>query len=100
MGWSERHSRRTVGRGNAVERCLERISEAASKLSTEAERLAPGPPWRAVRSFGNVMRHAYDQVEPDRIWEIVTRDLPLIESAVTAALQRLGAAGEGTREER
>jgi uncharacterized protein with HEPN domain len=62
---------------DAVERCLERISEAASKLGAEAERLAPGPPWQAVRSFGNVLRHAYDQIDPARIWEIVTRDLPL-----------------------
>jgi uncharacterized protein with HEPN domain len=73
---------------DAVERCLERISEAASKLGVEAERLAPGPPWQAVRSFGNVLRHAYDQVDPNRIWEIVTRDLTLLESAVTATLRR------------
>jgi uncharacterized protein with HEPN domain len=52
---------------DAVERCLERISEAASKLGEEADRLAPGPPWHAVRSFGNVIRHAYDQVDPARI---------------------------------
>jgi uncharacterized protein with HEPN domain len=66
---------------DAIERCLERISEAASKLGTEAERLAPGPLWQAVRSFGNVLRHAYDQVDPARIWEIVTRDLPLLETS-------------------
>jgi uncharacterized protein with HEPN domain len=70
---------------DAVERCLERISEAAAKLGANAERLAPGPPWQAVRSFGN----AYDQVDPARIWEIVTRDLSLLESAATAALRSL-----------
>lgn len=74
---------------DAVERCLERISEAATKLGTEAERLAPGPPWQAVRSFGNVLRHAYDQVDPVRIWEIVNQDLALLEAAVTNALQSL-----------
>jgi uncharacterized protein with HEPN domain len=74
---------------DAVERCLERISEASTKLGTEAERLAPGPPWQAVRSFGNVLRHAYDQIDPARIWEIVKRDLPLLESAVIAALRSL-----------
>jgi len=74
---------------DAVERCLERISEAAAKLGAEAERLAPGPPWQAVRSFGNIMRHAYDQVDATRIWEIVTRDLPVLESAASAALREL-----------
>jgi uncharacterized protein with HEPN domain len=78
---------------DAVERCLERISEAAAKLGAEAERLAPGPPWQAVRSFGNVVRHAYDQIDPARIWEIVTRDLPVLESASAAALGALKQAG-------
>ena len=54
-------------------------------------------PWRAVRTFGNVLRHAYDQVDPAirrsgdpaRIWEIVTGDLPLMAEAAEAALLRL-----------
>ena len=75
---------------DAVERCLERLSEAATKLGDQADILAPGPPWRAVRALGNVLRHAYDQVEPSRIWEIVTRDLPQMATAVEAGLDRLG----------
>jgi hypothetical protein len=35
---------------DAVERCLERVSEAASKLGEAADELAPGPPWKAVRA--------------------------------------------------
>jgi uncharacterized protein with HEPN domain len=38
------------------------ISESARRLGTEAEALAPGPPWRAIRDLGNVLRHAYDDV--------------------------------------
>jgi uncharacterized protein with HEPN domain len=74
---------------DAVERCLERLSEAASKLGRQADELAPGPAWHAVRAFGNVLRHAYDQVDPARIWEIVTRDLPDLVAAAEAALARL-----------
>ncbi len=74
---------------DAVERCLERLSEAATKLGSQAEELAPGPPWPAVRAFGNVLRHAYDQVDPSRIWEIATGDLPLMAAAVEEALRRL-----------
>jgi uncharacterized protein with HEPN domain len=83
---------------DAVERCLERISEAATKLGTEAEQLAPGPPGQAVRSFGNVLRHAYDQVDPVRTWEIASRDLPQLEFAVTTALRSLE--GEAERKEK
>jgi uncharacterized protein with HEPN domain len=74
---------------DAVERCLERISEAASKLGPQAEQLAPGQPWSAVRAFGNVLRHTYDQVDPARIWEIVTQDISGLGSAVESALVRL-----------
>ena len=74
---------------DAVERCLERLSEAATKLGAQAEELAPGPPWMAVRAFGNVLRHAYDQVDPARIWEIVTGDLTPMAEAAEAVLLRL-----------
>jgi uncharacterized protein with HEPN domain len=72
-------------RRDAIERCLQRISEAAVKLGTRAEQLAPGPPWQAIRALGNVLRHAYDQVEPQRMWEIITRDLPTLRAAVVVA---------------
>lgn len=74
---------------DAVERCVERLSEAAAKLGTQAEELAPGPPWQAIRSFGNVLRHAYDQVDPARLWEIATQDLPQLTASAEAALERL-----------
>jgi uncharacterized protein with HEPN domain len=61
---------------DAVERCLERVSEAASKLGPQAEILAPGPLWPDVRGLGNVPRHAYDRVDPAKIWKIITNDLP------------------------
>jgi uncharacterized protein with HEPN domain len=35
------------------------------------------------------MRHAYDRVDPVRIWEIVTHDLPLPEAAAIAGLRSL-----------
>lgn len=63
------------------------------KLGTEAEALAPGPPWPAIRALGNVLRHAYDQIDPERVWEIVTRDLPPLRTAVEHAMARLDAEG-------
>jgi uncharacterized protein with HEPN domain len=75
----------------AVGRCLERLSEAATKLGAQADELAPGPPWPAVRAFRNILRHAHDQVDPTRIWEIATGDLPRM-AAAEAALQHLDTA--------
>jgi len=36
-----------------------------------------------------VLRHAYDQVDPARIWEIATRDLPDLAVAVEVALRNI-----------
>ena len=79
---------------DAVERCLERLSAAATKLGLQADELAPGLSWPAVRAFANVLRHAYDQVDPARIWEIATGDLPRMATAAEAALRRLDEAQE------
>ena len=67
---------------DAVERCLARISEAAVKLGDERTRLdAPDLPWRQIRDLGNVLRHAYDGVDPRRLWLLVVNDLPGLDIA-------------------
>jgi hypothetical protein len=52
---------------------------------TESRTIGARP---AVRAFGNVLHHAYDQVDPVRIWEIVTQDISDLASAVESALAR------------
>ena len=73
---------------DAVERCLERICEAAAKLGDMAIHLMPDQPWRKIRSFGNILRHEYDDIEQDRLFEIVKNDLPGLLAAAQDALRR------------
>jgi uncharacterized protein with HEPN domain len=70
------------------ERCLERISEAAAKLGDLAPSLVPGQPWQEIRSLGNRLRHEYDLIREDRLWDIVQVDLPALCAACEDALQR------------
>lgn len=74
---------------DAVERCLERISEGAAKLGDLAPALMPEQPWQKIRALGNRLRHEYDAIREDRIWDIVQRDLPALRSACEDALRRL-----------
>lgn len=74
---------------DAVERCLERISEAVTKLGDQAAAFLPNQPWREIRAFGNILRHEYDDIIKGRLWEIVQNDLPSLMKASTAALRRL-----------
>ncbi len=74
---------------DAVERCLERISEAAAKLGDTAATLAPDQPWQQIRALGNRIRHEYDRLRAERIWEIVERDLPALKGACEQVLEKL-----------
>lgn len=72
----------------AVERKLLVISEAAIRLGDQAETLCPGPAWRDIRGIGNWLRHQYDAVDIETLWNTVVDDLPPLAQAVKAALAR------------
>ena len=74
---------------DAVERCLERISEAAKKLDSLAEDLCPEIPWAQIRGIGNRLRHEYDRIDGVRIWFMVERDLAPLKAAVQRTLKQL-----------
>jgi uncharacterized protein with HEPN domain len=72
---------------DAVERCLERIAEAAAKLGALAPQLMPDQPWDEIRGLGNRLRHEYDRISPARVWKIVQTGLPSLVAACEAALK-------------
>jgi uncharacterized protein with HEPN domain len=75
---------------SAVERQLQIISEAAGRLRDHGERLCPEIDWRALRSMGNVLRHAYHRVEDRIIWDTAKLDLPPLKACVERVLSRDG----------
>jgi uncharacterized protein with HEPN domain len=74
---------------DAVERCLQRISEAARKLEGVVDEMARDQPWSDIRSLGNVIRHEYDSIDSSVIWKIIEDDLPPLRKAVETAMKRL-----------
>ena len=74
-------------RRDAAERCLERIIEASVRLGPERlARIAAGQPLHEVRGLGNVLRHAYDRIDPKLIWDTLTDDIPKLRAACERAL--------------
>jgi uncharacterized protein with HEPN domain len=73
---------------DAVERCLERISEAVAELGDMAGHVMPDQPLQKIRAFGNVLRHEYDTIREDRLFEVVKTDLPRLHAAAVEALRR------------
>ena len=60
----------------AVERGLEILGEAARRISGEFQQAHREIDWRNTIGLRNVIAHRYEQVQQDRIWSIVTVDLP------------------------
>jgi len=63
----------------AVERDLEIIGEAVKKIIE----LAPDTPITAARNIiglRNLISHAYDSIDPEMIWAIIQKDIPLLEA--------------------
>jgi uncharacterized protein with HEPN domain len=61
---------------DAVERNIERISEASRHLPDTLKDAHAEIPWAQIARVGNILRHAYRRVDPVMIWEIVELDLP------------------------
>jgi uncharacterized protein with HEPN domain len=74
---------------DAVERCLERICEAAIRLGDQAAQLVPGQPWNDIRGMGNRLRHAYDRLSLPVIWSAIQNELPGLEADARQALRQL-----------
>jgi uncharacterized protein with HEPN domain len=72
---------------DVVERNLERISEASRHIPENLKARHPSIGWRLVADLGNVLRHAYDQVVDERIWQIVSQDLAPLKAAVETMLR-------------
>lgn len=75
----------------ALERWLERICEAAFRLGQRSSALMPDHPWQRIRGFGNRLRHAYDQIDFDIVWAILTDELPRLKIDAAEALERVQA---------
>ena len=75
---------------SAVERGLEIISEASRHLPEDLLQRYPNIPWHNIRGIGNFLRHAYSNIEPDILWEIVTDHLDPLDKAVQAMQKAIG----------
>lgn len=64
---------------DAVERCLQRITEAVIKVGPERmAAISPTTPVDAVRGMGNALRHEYDMIDLSIIWRTITESLPAL----------------------
>ena len=63
-------------------------SHMRSNSLETVDELAPDQPWSEIRSLGNVIRHEYDVLDIEIIWNIVKNDLPPLRKAVEGAIKK------------
>src|SRR5512135_1621860 len=61
---------------------LQVIGEAANKLPASAKRRHPEVDWERIIGLRHLIVHEYWRVDLDRVWEIVTKDIPDLVAAL------------------
>ncbi len=84
MSLEEFRANRTVKL--VVERLFQILTEAAIRLGKAAEIYCPTIPWREIRDLGNVLRHAYDSISDEIVWNAAVNRLPALKAAVIEVL--------------
>jgi len=69
---------------DAVLRNLQTLAESTQRISDHLKSLHPEVDWRAIAGFRNVLVHDYLGINLERVWEIVSVHLPVLESQMEA----------------
>ena len=72
----------------ALERCVELIGEAASRLPENWRASRAEIPWRQIIAMRNVMIHGYDVVVSDVLWDVATNDVPKLRGEINLLLEK------------
>jgi uncharacterized protein with HEPN domain len=63
---------------SAVERQLEILGEAARRMSEGFRQEHPEIPWSSIIGQRNVIAHQYEEIRQERLWYVVTSNIPLL----------------------
>ena len=72
---------------DAVIRNIEIIGEAARNISVQGPEFVaahPEVPWTALYAMRNRVAHGYWSVDTALVWEVIRRDLPILDGQLTS----------------
>ena len=72
----------------ALERFIEVVGEAASRVSSATQASLPAIPWRPIIGMRNRLVHGYASVDRSIVWDVVTVDLPGLVAQLESQVER------------
>jgi uncharacterized protein with HEPN domain len=72
----------------ALERLLEIIGEATSRLSEQTTSQMPQVKWRLIKNSRVMLAHEYFRISGNQVFDIARTDVPLLQNAVRELLER------------
>ncbi len=73
----------------AVLRCFEVMGEAARKVPEPLKQKHSEVSWSQIIAFRNVLIHNYQNVDLNRVWEIIEKQLPILKPQIESILKEL-----------
>ena len=67
---------------DSVKMNLFQIGEQVNHISEECQEQIGEIPWHSIVGLRNRIAHGYDNVNDDRIWDIVIRDIPVLKNKI------------------
>ena len=67
---------------DAVVRRIEIIGEAAKQIQVEFKEMHSEIPWRKITGTRDIFIHDYMEVNFDRVWNIIRKDLPILKDQI------------------
>lgn len=73
----------------SLERLLETIGEAANRVPKDVQAQFPNIPWAAIIGMRNILVHAYDSIDPVKLWHAATVSVPELLRYLDDAIARM-----------
>jgi uncharacterized protein with HEPN domain len=75
------------------------IGEAAKNVPQAIREMKPDVSWSAIGRFRDFVVHHYFDIDMDKVWDILTSDIPELKQQIEALLQDLSTGGDNNGEE-
>ena len=70
----------------AVVKNIEIVGEATYMLTKEYKQAHTSVPWLVIEKMRHVLVHGYYTISPEKVWETVQEDIPLLKEQIVALL--------------